>query len=242
MSLALTKESFFWHKVHSLTGIVPVGFYMVQHLTLNSFSVAGASKFNAVIDFFDGIPPYLLLLLEIVAIWIPLIFHAVYGIFIISRGQSSTWFQTKYKWSQSLMYSLQRYSGIYLFFFLIVHVITTTGVKYATGNSNAIYYAAWHDKFTGTFGWLWLLFYAIGIISASYHLGYGIWNFTIRWGITVSEKAQIRIQKFSAAFFVVITLLGWAAMGGFLLNRPGPTGEPMQAEGTSVVLPAGTVQ
>ena len=43
MSLALNRENYFWHKVHSLTGVIPVGYYMVQHLVLNSFSLAGAS-------------------------------------------------------------------------------------------------------------------------------------------------------------------------------------------------------
>ena len=241
MSLALTKESFFWHKVHSLTGIIPVGFYMVQHLTLNSFSIGGPNKFNGVIEFFDGIPPHILLALEIVAIWVPLLFHAIYGLFIVGRGQSN-YFTTKYKWSQNRMYTLQRWSGIYIFFFLIVHVITTTGDKYTTGSSKGLYYAAWHETFTKMpSGAFWLLFYALGILCASYHLGYGIWNFAIRWGITVSEKAQIRIQKFSLAFFVVITLLGWGAIGGFLLHEPGASSEPLQVQGENVILPAGTV-
>lgn len=239
MSLAITKESFFWHKVHSLTGVIPIGFYMVQHLTLNSFSVGGEQKFNGVIEFFDAIPIHLLLLLEIVAIWVPLLFHAVYGLFITGRGKPN-YFTTKYKWSQNLMYLLQRVSGIYLFFFLIIHVITTTGVKYATGNANAIYFAAWHEKFTGPVAWFWLPFYLLGVLFASYHLGYGLWNFCIRWGITVSEQAQLRIQKFSLVFFVAITVLGWGALAGFLMHTPA-AGTADQAS-PAPTLPAGTVE
>ena len=241
MSLALNKESFFWHKVHSLTGIIPVGFYMVQHLTLNSFSLGGASKFDSVIGFFDSIPFHLLLVLEIVAIWVPLLFHAVYGIFITSRGESN-YFSTKYKWSQNRMYTFQRYSGILLFFFLIYHVASTTGVKYTTGDSTAIYYAAWHAKLT-TMPWAAIILptYLIGVLAASYHLAYGIWNFCIRWGITVSDRAQIRIQKFSLAFFIVITLLGWSSIAGFLMNKPGEPVEPSTVQ-RDIVLPAGTVR
>jgi succinate dehydrogenase / fumarate reductase cytochrome b subunit len=140
------------------------------------------------------------------------------------------------------MYTLQRWSGIFLFFFLIIHVATTTGAKYMAGDATSIYYAAWHAKFT-TMPWapVWILFYALGVLTASYHLGYGIWNFCIRWGITVSEKAQIRIQKFSGAFFIAITLLGWAAMAGFFLHKPGDSGEPVHVQTENVVLPAGTV-
>jgi succinate dehydrogenase / fumarate reductase, cytochrome b subunit len=235
------RENFFWHKVHSITGIIPVGFYMVQHLTLNSFSLGGAAKFDGVIHFFEGIPLHLLLALEIFAIWIPLAFHAVYGLFISSRGQGN-YFNTKYKWSQNRMYSLQRWSGILLFFFLIYHVSATTGYKYVTGDLDRILYSGWRETLTSFYG-LFLIVYGLGVLSASYHLAYGIWNFCIRWGITISERAQIRIQKFSAVFFVAITLLGWMALAGFLIERPvtsAPGGMPVGAAETPS-LPAGTV-
>ncbi|MEZ0324313.1 MAG: hypothetical protein ACAH95_00260 [Fimbriimonas sp.] len=236
MSLALTRESFFWHKVHSLTGIVPVGFYMVQHLTLNSFSLGGAAKFDAVIGFFEGIPIHLLLLLEAVAIWIPLLFHAIYGLFITSRGEVNNYFTTKYKWSQARMYSFQRYSGIFLFFFLIYHVLTTTVNKYLTGNPEVIKYAAWHENLTAN-GGLLLIVYILGVFFASYHLAYGIWNFCIRWGITISDQAQLRVQKFSLVFFIAITLLGWAALAGFLFNKQEG---PVDSIGTAQSIPQGT--
>ena len=43
--MAIGRENYFWHKLHSLTGIIPIGFYMIQHLVLNSFSFAGPEKF-----------------------------------------------------------------------------------------------------------------------------------------------------------------------------------------------------
>ena len=61
MALALNRENYLLHKIHSLTGVVPVGYYMAQHLLLNTFSVAGPAKFNAVLAFFEGIPNYVLL-------------------------------------------------------------------------------------------------------------------------------------------------------------------------------------
>lgn len=222
MALTLTKENFFWHKVHSLTGIVPVGFYMLQHLTLNSFSIAGPAYFNGVIGFFEGMPKHFLLVLEVCAIWLPLLFHAVYGLFIVGRG-SPNYFSSKYGWSQNRMYTFQRYTGIFLFFFLIYHVITTTGSKYANGNAEQIRYAGMHMYFSH---WYWLLLYMVGILFASYHLSYGIWNFCIRWGITISERAQIKVQKFAFGMFIVVTLLGWSALVGFLIpqySEPGPS-------------------
>jgi len=129
MALALDKENYLLHKLHSLTGVIPVGYYMVQHLVLNSFTIAGPEKFNAVIGFFEGMPKHFLITLEICMIGIPILFHAIYGMFITYRAKPN-YFGSVYGWSRNLMYTLQRWTGIFLFFFLIIHVTTTTGAKY----------------------------------------------------------------------------------------------------------------
>lgn len=223
MSLALNRENYFWHKVHSLTGIVPVGYYMFQHLALNTFTLGGAEKFNAVIEFFEGMPKHFLLAIEIGGIWLPLLFHAIYGLFIVGRAQPN-FIGTKYGWSQNRMYTFQRWSGIFLFFALIFHVMETTVRKYATHDPDVIKFNAWQQKLT-SFGGAYLIFYVLLVLVASYHLGYGIWNFCIRWGITVSDKAQTRIQKFAFIAFVGLTLMGWAALAGFLISKPLPEAE-----------------
>lgn len=235
MAVALNRENFFWHKVHSLTGIVPVGAYMLQHLTLNSFSVAGEKQFNGVLNFFESIPWYVLLMMEIFLIWLPLLFHAVYGLFIANRGKSN-YFSEKYGWSQNRMYTFQRWTGIILFLFLTYHVASTTVLKYMSGKLDPISFQAWHTKLT-SYGYIFLIIYLVGVMCASYHLAYGIWNFCIRWGITISERAQMKVQKFSAGMFVVVTLLGWAALFGFLRPQNGSSvdvaPQPVQSENRS---------
>ena len=215
MSVSITKENFFWHKLHSLTGIIPVGFYMLQHLVLNTFSLAGPDYFNGVIGFFDGMPFHFLLVLEICLIWLPLLFHALYGFVIINHSQPN-YFSTKYGWSQNRMYTFQRISGGALFLFLIYHVFTTTFTKYVYGDSQLIRYHAMHEHFSNP---VILVVYLLGILLASYHLSYGVWNFCIRWGITVSERAQLKVQKFALGMFIVVTLIGWAAIIGFLIPK-----------------------
>ena len=233
MASSVARENYVLHKLHSLTGVIPVGYYMAQHLTLNSFTLFGPNRFDGVIHFFEQIPTPALLALEIFAIWIPLAFHAIYGMFIVARAKEN-YFTSKYGWSQNRMYTFQRISGIFLTIFLMWHVFTTTGTKYyldATqgkgAGAEAIKYAAWNDKFLnhGILGYALFAFYVLGVITASYHLAYGIWNFCIRWGITISEKAQRQVQKFSLGVFVVLTLLGWGALVGFLIHKP----EPKQA-------------
>jgi succinate dehydrogenase / fumarate reductase cytochrome b subunit len=216
MALTVTREDYVMHRIHSITGVMPVGYYMVQHLALNTFSIASAEKFNGVIDFFEGLPKHFLLALEVGMIWLPLLFHAIYGVFIISRAENN-YLTSKYKWSQNRMFFLQRLSGLVVFAFLIYHVSSTTIYKYVSGNSEAIKYDAWSAKLHNP---IWLLVYLVGILGASYHLGYGLWNFCIRWGITVTEAAQLRIQKISAVVFLAVTLMGWGALIGFFIHKP----------------------
>ncbi len=165
--------------------------------------------------------------IEVLMVWIPLAFHMVYGLFITRRAENN-YFTSHYKWSQNRMYMLQRVTGVFLMAFLIFHFCTTTlQVKLNGNNPEVVNYAAMQAQFTSN-GYLVLAFYALGVLAASYHLCYGIWNFCIRWGITVSEAAQVRIQKFSLGMFVIVTLLGWGALAGFL--KPAEKSSSMQVQ------------
>jgi succinate dehydrogenase / fumarate reductase cytochrome b subunit len=217
MFMAAIKESFFWHKVHSLTGIVPIGFYMLQHLTLNSFSLAGPEQFNKVVGFFESLPKHFLLGLEIVAIWIPLLFHAIYGTVIVMRAQPNLT-EKAYKFRENRYYTWQRISGLVVFLFLIYHVLSTT-VNAKVNGGEVIHYDGMHTALTQPIlGIPYLIFfvYFIGIGAAAYHLAYGIWNFCIRWGITISAKAQMNMAKVASIACVAITLLAWSALVGFI--------------------------
>lgn len=212
--MSLTRENFVWHKLHSLTGLVPIGFYMIQHLALNSFSLMGPGHFNAVIRFFGELmPKHILWFLEIFVLAIPILYHGVYGLFITQRAQSNV-FEPKYRHRENAMYTLQRYTGVALFFLLIAHAWTTT-INSKVHGEEVIKYAAWHDMLT-SHGYIVLVLYMIGIALASYHLSYGIWNFCIRWGIVVSEKTQLALRKCSTLIFIAVTILGWAAIIGFV--------------------------
>ena len=208
------RENYFWHKIHSLTGVIPTGFYLVQHLTLNTFSLAGPAKFNSIINFFEGLPRHLGLFLKYGLIWPCLIFHAVYGLFIISRGKGN-YTEKAYRFRENRYYSLQRWSGIFAFIFLAYHMASTS-INGQINGPDVIYYGTWADRLAAPNGtYLVLVFYILGVLASAYHFCYGLWNFGIRWGITISERAQNGMAKFAQGAFVVISLIGIAALFGF---------------------------
>lgn len=206
------RENYFWHKLHSLTGVIPTGFYLMQHLFLNTFSLAGPEKFNGVIGFFEGMPKHLLYMLKFGVIWPALIFHAVYGIFIVSRANEN-YTNSAMKYRENRYYWLQRVSGIVAFFFLAYHMATTSVLGQIQG-ADVIMYDTWASRLSA-FGGLVGLFYVIGILASAYHFAYGIWNFSIRWGLAISERAQQNIGKLSMGLFIVVSALGMLALVGF---------------------------
>jgi succinate dehydrogenase / fumarate reductase cytochrome b subunit len=211
------RENYVLHKLHSLTGIVPVGFYMVQHLLLNSFALAGPKAYNGVIHFFESMPKHLLIFLKYGVVWAPLVFHAVYGLFIVARGQQN-YLGGTYKYRENAYYFWQRVSGVVAFLFLCYHMASTSVLGSIKGQEAVNYYENWAGRLSEpVFGvpYLVLGVYFVGIVASSYHLSYGLWNFCIRWGITVSETAQRATASFAKFAFLALTLLGSLALFGF---------------------------
>jgi len=204
----LVADNHILHKLHSLSGIVPLGIFLVQHLTLNSFALASPQHFNAVIDFFNKkMPSHILFVLEWGLIFLPLLFHGIYGLVITAHGQVNV---GRYSYWRNWMYLWQRISGVILVVYIAVHVWGTT-ISHRLFGTN-IYYEGMVQYFQSP---LIVAFYLLGITAATFHLSNGIWNFCIRWGITVSERAQQACAKVCAVIFVLLTALGWAALFAF---------------------------
>src|ERR1700734_1873265 len=80
-------HSFFWRKLHSLTGIMPIGAFLVEHIVSNYEIVNGPLAYAKQVLFLNSLP--LVRVLEWVFIFIPLAYHAIYGLFIAIRGRSN---------------------------------------------------------------------------------------------------------------------------------------------------------
>jgi succinate dehydrogenase cytochrome b subunit len=66
-------------------------------------------------------------------------------------------------------------------------------------------------------------FYVIGLLSASWHLAYGIWLFAAKWGITVGERARKRFLYVCMALFLFISGVGLASITSFRSHKQQPT-------------------
>ena len=52
----------------------------------------------------------------------------------------------------------------------------------------------------------------IGIVATVFHFTNGLWNFCIRWGLTISARSQRLNSYFCWGLFALFTLIGLATL------------------------------
>src|SRR5260370_26144152 len=73
-------HSFFWRKLHSFTGIFPVGAFLAEHFWSNSSALVSIEKYNEVSRDLQTIPWRIFV--EAAGIWLPILFHRGYCVYV----------------------------------------------------------------------------------------------------------------------------------------------------------------
>ena len=202
--------SFALRRLHSLTGIVPVGAFLFEHILISNataIGLNGPAAYARQVTFLGNLP--LVFFLELLFIWLPIAFHGLYGFYIWYRGEANT---VSYPWTGNWMYTLQRWTGGIAFIYIVWHVYT---MRFAGADLHLTpdlsFGKVQHEVFQAPL----FLFYVIGLIAASWHFAYGIWLFCAKWGIVTGDRAQRRFLAFCLAFFLVLTGVGLASLTSF---------------------------
>jgi len=201
------EERHFWlRRLHSLTGIVPIGGYIAFHFYANYTATRGVEAYNKMVRDLQQTP--FAVFLEVCIIILPLLFHGIYGLFVTGTARPNV---TTNPYVRNWMYFLQRVTGIILFAFVIFHLWTTRLVNLQDHESVDLYRLV-QDSVRSP--WIYA-FYVLGIVSATFHLANGIWSFSIVWGLTVGPKAQRRMMWVSAAVFLILSFIGIRSIQAF---------------------------
>ena len=203
------RDPYLWHRLHSASGIFPIGFFLIQHLIANSYALRGAGAYNTVIRVYGGLP--FVAVLEVVLIYIPILYHSIYGIWITAYGQTNL---TCYSYGRNWMYFMQRASGIIAFFYIGYHIWNTSLQKYFLlwqGNPNPEQAISYHAMALQMADPLHFWIQVVGIVAVVFHFTNGFWNFCIRWGLTISARSQ-RVNQYSCwgLFFIFAGMGIWS--------------------------------
>ncbi|MEZ4293675.1 MAG: succinate dehydrogenase cytochrome b558 subunit [Polyangiaceae bacterium] len=199
------RRAFLMRKLHSLSGVVPVGGFMLFHLWTNAKATQGREPFDQAVRDISHMP--FVTVMEWGLILLPLLFHAIYGVFIALNGRQNF---TKYTYSRNWMYFLQRLSGLVAFAFIGMHLYQYWGQKVAGKMETGQFYQALCESLSSTKGgapWM-AIAYVVGIAACAFHFANGLWGFCFSWGITVSRRSQRMASSLFGLVGVVVFFLG----------------------------------
>lgn len=243
----LDRNHFLLRRLHSLTGVIPIGVFLLFHLTTNASVVwgmldsregealreRGVRTFQNEVDFIHSTP--FLFLVEIFGLWLPIAFHSILGLYYAKTGKGNA---ASYGWAANRRYSLQRLSGYVGVLFLFYHVATlrwhwtflmpggvawdgeraaSTLALVLRGASESALEAGASYTLGGV---IVSLFYMLGVSLLVYHFANGLWTAAITWGLTISQRAQQRWGVVCAGLGVALMALAWSSLIGFMTLDP----------------------
>lgn len=216
------KYYFLVRRLHSLSGLIPLGVFLCFHLLANSTVLAPADvpggEFQRSVERIHALGPFVVPV-EIIGIFVPLLFHALLGFQIWFTSQPNAQY---YRYGGNYRYTLQRVTGVVAFLFILFHVwqlhwlgAPLGGGRFAVHNEAGAPIAAVTTAKALQAAWWVAPVYAIGILCAVFHLANGVWTSLITWGITIRPQSQRVAGYACAALGLVLAIVGLGALSGF---------------------------
>ncbi|NHM30520.1 succinate dehydrogenase cytochrome b558 subunit [Neobacillus terrae] len=199
------NREFFYRRLHSLLGVIPVGIFLMQHLVVNHYATGGAASFDKAANFMGNLP--FRILLETVIIFLPLLFHAIYGLYIAFTANNNV---GRYGYFRNWMFMLQRVSGVITLIFVAWHVWET---RIAAAFGTEVNFQMMENILSSPF-MFW--FYVVGILSTVFHFANGLWSFLVSWGITITPRSQRITTYVTIILFVALSYVGISALVSFI--------------------------
>jgi succinate dehydrogenase / fumarate reductase cytochrome b subunit len=228
----LGRNEFLIRRLHSLSGLIPVGAYMVVHLITNSTVLAGSQTFQSNVNAIHALGP-ILPLVEWGFIFLPIIFHAVVGVLIMRNYAPNT---SNYPYAKNIRYTLQRATAWIALAFIFWHVFHMHGwikadywISNVADQLNGARFDPHHATSTASAALqpaLVIVLYIVGVLACVYHLANGLWTMGITWGLWTTPAAMRRADRVCIGFGLLLAVISMAALYGMV------TVDPIEARAT----------
>jgi len=229
---AAEGHSYLLRRLHSLSGIVPIGAFLVEHILSNFETWNGPLAYAKQVVFLNSLP--FVRILEWGLIFLPLAYHALYGVYIAIRGRSNV---NVYPWAGNWGYYAQRVTGIIALLYIVQHVWRQrfAGVQLPEHPG-----AAFHKVQVELHNPWMLAIYIVAMIATCWHFAYGIWLFAAKWGITPGNTARKRFGYVCAAVGTALCVMGLMSIYAVVVKYPNAP-EDVMPEHSQFVLPTSTL-
>ena len=148
------------------------------------------------------------IVLETFIIFLPLLFHALYGVYLAFTSSVTVGTFTYFR---NWRYVFQRITGLIALLFVAWHIYGTKLQVELTGVDPSFAMVA------GIVGNpLELTLFALGLLCCVYHFVNGLWTFLITWGITLTPRSQKISEYILIVVFFVFAAFSMRALFAFV--------------------------
>jgi succinate dehydrogenase / fumarate reductase, cytochrome b subunit len=207
----LGRHQFLIYRLFSLAGIIPIGGYVVLHLAVNASVLAGPAMYQKQVDAIHSLGDTAVFILEWAFIFIPILFHAIVGFWVISGMLPNV---GAYPYGSNIRFLFQRGTAIVVAMFIPFHLWQMHHLGHGLGGGKFDPEHAASSAAIVLDPLVMKIIYTIGTLAAVYHLSNGIWTFGITWGIWTSEKAQKRAGYLCAVIGLTVAFFGMGSLYG----------------------------
>jgi succinate dehydrogenase/fumarate reductase cytochrome b subunit (b558 family) len=212
----------------TLSGVFPLGVFLLEHLAANSTAIAGEEAFAATVRAVKKLP--VLFAIEVIFIFAPLAFHAAYGLLLILRKE-------KLERAYSPLFSrVLRITGVVALAYVVFHLVEIRFRAFGAGELLFVRVAQLLSASILGIPWRALL-YVIGVGAVVLHFATGLWGWLVARGTLASERARKRgawalVAAGAVLYFAGFNVIVYMATGSKIV------GPATQAEPSKAVCPA----
>ena len=145
--------------------------------------------------------------LEVFLIFIPLLYHAVYGLYVAFTAKNNV---SRYGFFRNWMFLLQRVTGVITLIFVVWHVWET---RIAAAFGAEVNFDMMANILSSP---VMLIFYIVGVLSAVFHFANGLWSFFVSWGLTITPRSQQISTYVTMGIFIILTIISLRTIFAFL--------------------------
>jgi succinate dehydrogenase / fumarate reductase, cytochrome b subunit len=205
-------------RAFSLSGVVPLGVFLVVHLAVNARALAGSRAFEAGASALQRVPG--LPLVEAVLVFAPLLFHGALGTWLVIARKTLAPATPYPRWVKAAM----RVTGVGALAFLLLHLpalrFHSPGVHLSGGELATLLDASLSATSHGV-PWCGVA-YLVGTACVAFHFASGLWGF---FAATRAVRGSARRRARAAWGAVGLGIALWLGFANVVVFRA--TGAPM---------------
>jgi succinate dehydrogenase/fumarate reductase cytochrome b subunit (b558 family) len=172
-------------RLFSLSGVVPLGFFLLAHVWANASALRGQEAYVRTVDALVHVP--LLVVLEIALVFLPLAYHAVYGVWLMRTGVGDAPYGKR-------LAVTDRVAAVAALAFIVWHVYEYRFRAWRGGLDPHAFYAtlAWRLSSTWHGFPVRAVLYLFGLTATVFHFAFGAFRFGVTSGFLATRRQKRR--------------------------------------------------